>query len=67
MPKPEPTDWRRSSYCGTNACVEIHHGPDGRVAIRASGRPDDRLTFTAEEWLAFVAGVQAGEFGSAAT
>jgi hypothetical protein len=57
--------WRKSSYSGNNGggCVEVAQLPGG-VAIRDSKDPDgSRLTFSSEEWGAFVAGVMAGEFG----
>lgn len=58
------SDWKRSSYCGTNACVEVTLLPDGSARVRDSKHPDRQpLTFDAEAWAAFVAGVQAGEFG----
>lgn len=56
-------DWRRSSYCADASCVEVASRPDGTVRVRESRHPDRHpLTFTAEEWRAFVLGVQAGEF-----
>ncbi|WP_030440723.1 DUF397 domain-containing protein [Actinoplanes subtropicus] len=64
MIKPvDAVQWQRSSYCGTNACVEVARADDGRILVRDSKRPDNEvLSFTAEEWAAFVAGVAAGEF-----
>lgn len=56
--------WRKSSFSGSgNACVEVADLGSGR-AVRDSkdlsgGTP---LTFTADEWSAFIAGVRAGEF-----
>jgi hypothetical protein len=55
--------WRRSSYCGTNACVEIAEAP-GQIMVRDSKNPDvPPFVFTTDEWTAFVRGVKAGEFG----
>jgi len=57
--------WRKSSYSGASGggCVEVAQLPGG-VAVRDSKDPDGpRLTFSSEEWEAFVAGVMAGEFG----
>jgi len=56
--------WRRSSYTGANGnCVEVAHLP-AFIAVRDSKDPDGpRLAFLPQEWLAFVAGVKAGEFG----
>ena len=44
-------------------CVEIGQSPDGAVLMRDTKNPAQQaLTFTDEEWVAFVAGVKAGEF-----
>ena len=56
--------WRKSSYSGANGggCVEVAQLP-AVVAIRDSKDPDgSRLTFSPQEWQAFIAGVKAGEF-----
>jgi hypothetical protein len=58
--------WHKSSYSnGTGgACVEVADldGSGGR-AVRDSKNPTGpALTFTAAEWVAFTAGVRAGEF-----
>lgn len=61
------SDWQRSSFCGTNACVEVLRHADGSVRVRNSKFPLwPSMAFTAEEWADFVAGVQAGEFGGEA-
>jgi hypothetical protein len=60
----ENAQWRKSSYSGSNggACVETAILPYGR-AVRDSKDPDGpKLTFAADEWLAFTAGIKAGEF-----
>ncbi len=57
--------WRKSSYSGGNggACVEVAALPDGSLAVRDSKDPGGpNLAFVADEWLAFTAGVKAGEF-----
>ena len=55
-------EWRRSSFCGSAACVEVAEH-EGAFLVRESNTDDGPiLTFTAEEWSAFVAGVTAGEF-----
>jgi hypothetical protein len=60
-----PGAWRKSSYSngnGGNNCVEVSFR-DGGVAVRDSkDRGGPTLTFTSGEWLAFLAGVRAGEF-----
>lgn len=58
----EHTQWRRSSRCGNNACVEVAE-VDGRILVRDSKNPDGPvLSFTVAEWRAFVDGVGVGEF-----
>ena len=55
-------NWQRSSFCGSNACVEIAE-ISGQFMLRDSKNPDVApFTFTSEEWTAFVQGVRAGEF-----
>jgi hypothetical protein len=55
-------EWRKSSFCGTSACVEVAVS-DGAVLVRDSKTENGPvLTFDADEWTAFLAGVVAGEF-----
>ena len=55
-------NWRKSSRCGNGTCVEVAKVDDGYL-IRDSKNPDAAaLSFTEEEWSAFVEGVNAGEF-----
>lgn len=59
--EPKPS-WRRSTRCGSNACVEIAKQQD-QYLVRDSKNPDGPvLTFTPTEWIAFKAGMVAGEF-----
>lgn len=54
--------WRRSSRCGSTTCVEVAM-VDDQYLVRDSKNPDAAtLSFTREEWDAFVQGVTAGEF-----
>lgn len=54
--------WRKSTRCGNATCVEVAKVAD-QYLIRDSKRPDAAtLSFTEEEWVAFVEGVAAGEF-----
>lgn len=58
------TDFRKSSFCGTAACVEVEIDGDD-VLVRDSKNVVDpflALRFDAEEWRAFVAGVKDGQF-----
>jgi hypothetical protein len=57
-----PERWRKSSYSGSNGCVEVGLGADG-VAVRDSKDPTGPvLRFSAHEWEAFLAGARDGEF-----
>lgn len=59
--EPAPA-WRKSSRCGTATCVEVARVGE-KYLIRDSKNPEIApLMFSAEEWRAFEAGVQAGEF-----
>ncbi|BCJ52793.1 hypothetical protein Asp14428_42680 [Actinoplanes sp. NBRC 14428] len=59
----QTAQWRKSSRCGTNACVEVAQFPD-RVMVRDSKDLSVApLTFTRDEWTAFVHGVKRNEFG----
>ncbi|WP_430781090.1 DUF397 domain-containing protein [Actinoplanes sp. G11-F43] len=54
--------WRKSSRCGTSTCVEVAKVED-QYLIRDSKNPEvAALSFTKDEWDAFVEGVAAGEF-----
>jgi hypothetical protein len=56
-------EFRVSSHCSFGSCVEVGRTPDGYVLVRDSkDRAQEALSFTGEEWAAFVAGVKAGEF-----
>lgn len=56
--------WVRSSLSFANGnCVEVMEIEDGTHLVRDSKNPDGPvLRFTADEWRAFVGGVQKGEF-----
>jgi hypothetical protein len=59
--------WRKSSHSGNNGgqCVEVALHPDGASVrlVRDSKDPSGPLlTFTPDEWRAFIAGVRDGEF-----
>lgn len=55
-------DWVKSSFCSAGGCVEV--AMQGmRVVVRDSKAPDaGSLSYTRDEWQAFVAGVKRGEF-----
>jgi predicted secreted Zn-dependent protease len=54
--------WRRSQSCGNGACVEVAKADD-RYLVRDSKNPDAApLSFTRDEWVTFIQGVEAGDF-----
>jgi hypothetical protein len=57
-------DWRKSSYSSNNGnCVEVARNLPGVVAVRDSKDPSGpALTFTPDEWRAFLSGASEGEF-----
>ena len=56
-------EWRKSSFSGQNACVEVAKLETGDVAVRHSRHPSGpALVFTAAEWSAFLTGAEHGEF-----
>jgi hypothetical protein len=56
-------EFRVSSFCSFGDCVEVGRKPDGTVLVRdTKDRAQQALTFTDDEWAAFVAGVKSGEF-----
>ncbi len=57
--------WRKASYSNGNGgnCVEVADLDGGARAVRDSKDPaGPALTFTTAEWVAFTAGVRAGQF-----
>jgi hypothetical protein len=58
----EAPSWRRAVRCGNGACVEVAKVGDDYL-VRSSTAPQaGTLTFTADEWIAFTAGVRDGDF-----
>jgi hypothetical protein len=57
--------WRKSTYSQQGgACVEVADDFAGVVPVRDSKDPEGgALVIPAASWSAFVAGVQAGDFG----
>ena len=58
--------WAKSSLSFSNGnCVEVADLPGGEVLIRNSRDPGGpKLAFTRDQWVAFIAGVQRGEFSN---
>jgi Domain of unknown function (DUF397) len=63
QPGPLPA-WFKSSFSFSNGnCIEVAALPDGGIGVRDSKDPDGpSLTFTPDEWRAFLGGVRNGEF-----
>ena len=56
------TQWRKSSFCNTNSCVEVAV-LDSHVAMRdAKQQTQSALFFTKAEWGAFLEGARNDEF-----
>ena len=55
---------RSAASANFGECVEVGQLPDGFVTVRDTKDPERRtsLTFTRDEWEAFVKGVKNGEF-----
>lgn len=56
------SEYKKSSFCGDSACVEVKIEPGWVVRVREHRDPRSYLIFTPKEWAEFVAGVKAGEF-----
>ena len=57
--KTETYTWKRSSFCGNSSCVEI---VDTGSYVHIKDKENYTVSFTREEWDAFIKGVKAGEF-----
>lgn len=59
-------EFRTSSFCGSNACVDVAFDRPARLVwVRRKSGPvtsKPMIPFTYDEWDAFVAGVRNGEF-----
>ena len=54
-------EWKRASECVVGACAEAAVGRDV-VLVRQSEHPEVVVSFTPDEWRAFIKGVKTGEF-----
>ena len=63
-PEKSGTTWVKSSLSFANGnCVEVADLPGGAVGVRNSRDPSGAvLTFTPDEWHAFLGGAYKGEF-----
>ncbi|WP_328958135.1 DUF397 domain-containing protein [Kitasatospora purpeofusca] len=61
-----PVSWHKSSYSDNGGtCVEVTADFPGVVPVRDSKDPaGPALLFPSDAWRAFIASVQAGEFGT---
>jgi hypothetical protein len=57
----ERLEWRKSSRCGNATCVEVAKG-DKEVFVRDSKNPAVILSFSPDEWDAFLDAAGKGEF-----
>lgn len=56
-------NFERSSFCANSCCLEVALVPrTGKVYVRNSRNPGTLMTFSAEEWRAFLAGAKGNEF-----
>ena len=63
VPTAESPQWTKSSFCAASSCVEVAK-IDDQYLVRDSKNPQTApLSFTPDEWVAFIRGVNAGEFG----
>lgn len=53
--------WRRSTYCASNECVEIA-SLNGVIMLRNSTEPRNVVRYTSAEWRSFTTGLKAGDF-----
>jgi hypothetical protein len=59
---PSQLNWRRSSQCSSDACVEVAI-LDNQVFVRGLKNIDNKtLVFDGDEWKAFLAGARNYEF-----
>jgi hypothetical protein len=57
-------NWFKSSYCSDVSCVEVAKIDEGSVGLRDSKHPEQPfLRFSRAEWVAFMEGIKAGDFG----
>jgi hypothetical protein len=63
LPDPSDLAWRKSSFSGTNGCLEAAPLANGLIAVRDSKNPRDAYqVYNADAWRDFLDGVRNGEF-----
>jgi hypothetical protein len=55
-------EYRISSFCSGGDCVEVGMLQEGVVAVRDTKDRSRELTFSSQEWAAFVADIKRGAF-----
>ncbi len=60
MSKDPNLSWRRSSRCGSSACVEVAATSEAVYVRRSQDPAGSWLCFAARDWRVFVEGVRAG-------
>ncbi|TWF77090.1 uncharacterized protein DUF397 [Pseudonocardia hierapolitana] len=55
-------EYRISSFCSGGDCVEVGVLQEGVVAVRDTKDRSRELTFSSQEWAAFVAEIKRGAF-----
>ena len=59
--------WRRSTFCASGECVEVAVSDGGAILVRDSKVPQSEpLSFTQDEFRAFVLGAAAGQYNDLA-
>jgi hypothetical protein len=56
------SQFRKSSFCTTNGCVEVAIRPDSIMVRDSKSASLPALSYSPKEWRDFVAGVKNGEF-----
>lgn len=60
MTKHNTAAWRRSSFCGTGACVEIKPAADRQYMRDSKEENGEILAFSHAAWGSFVSGIKNG-------
>jgi hypothetical protein len=55
-------EYKISSFCSGGDCVEVGMRDGDVVAVRDTKDRSRELTFSSQEWVAFVAGIKRGAF-----
>jgi hypothetical protein len=56
--------WRKSTYCGTNACIEVAFDVNGIAVRDAKAEKSPVLWFDRSAWGAFIGAARNGNLGS---